>query len=341
MHPSTDTGVRVIKAVVFDMDGVLIDSEPVWERVRRKFVTEHGGQWPQDAQERLMGMSTAEWSAYMSEDFGLGLPPARVAELVTAEMAAEYQAHLPLLPGSVGAVRGLSARWPLAVASSAPKTLIEAVLDASGLRDAFAAAVSSEEVARGKPAPDVYLEAAARLGIPPVSCAAIEDSSNGLRSAAAAGFAVIAVPRPEYPPAAEALDQARLVLDALTELTPDTIAILLRRVPGTPAAAAGQRAANRATQAFQRQRDGRAVHAADSEWADGASTAMKSRVQPVRYWVAGRCWPGIAAFSESPGRLATSNWTHSGLMSSSMATVAPAPASAWARSPGVVDMPAT
>jgi HAD superfamily hydrolase (TIGR01509 family) len=220
--------VRVIKAIVFDMDGVLIDSEPVWERVRRKFVADHGGRWPDDAQDRLMGMSTAEWSAYLSEDFGLRLPPARVAELIVAEMAAEYRAHLPLLPGAVGAVRELSARWPLAVASSAPKTLIEAVLDASGLGDAFAAAVSSEEVARGKPAPDVYLEAAARLGIPPVSCAAIEDSSNGLRSAAAAGFAVIAVPRPDYPPAAEALDQARLVLDSLTELTPDAIAILLR-----------------------------------------------------------------------------------------------------------------
>jgi HAD superfamily hydrolase (TIGR01509 family) len=218
--------VCVIKAVVFDVDGVLIDSEPVWERVRRKFVADHGGRWPQDAQDRMMGMSTAEWSAYISEDFGVPLPAPRVAELVIADMAAEYQAHLPLLPGAVDAVRDLSARWPLAVASSAPKTLIEAVLDISGLRPAFAATVSSEEVARGKPAPDVYLEAATRLGIPPVFCAAIEDSSNGLRSAAAAGLAVIAVPRPEYPPAAEALDKARVVLDSLTELTPETIAAL-------------------------------------------------------------------------------------------------------------------
>jgi HAD superfamily hydrolase (TIGR01509 family) len=218
--------VCVIKAVVFDMDGVLIDSEPVWERVRRGFVADHGGRWPQDAQDRMMGMSTAEWSAYISEDFGLRLPAPRVAELVIAAMTAEYQAHLPLLPGAVDVVRDLSARWPLAVASSAPKSLIDAVLDVSGLRSAFAAAVSSEEVPRGKPAPDVYLEAAARLGVPPAACAAVEDSSNGLRSAAAAGCAVIAVPRPEYPPAAEALDQARLVLDSLTELTRDTIAAL-------------------------------------------------------------------------------------------------------------------
>ncbi len=211
---------------MFDVDGVLIDSEPVWERVRRKFVADRGGRWPDDAQDRMMGMSTAEWSAYMSEDFGLRIAPREVAQLVIAAMTAEYQAHLPLLPGAVGAVRALSARWRLAVASSAPKSLIEAVLDASGLRPAFAAAVSSEEVARGKPAPDVYLEAAARLGVPPTECAAIEDSANGLRSAAAAGLAVIAVPRPEYPPPAEALDKARLVLDSLTELVPGTIAAL-------------------------------------------------------------------------------------------------------------------
>jgi HAD superfamily hydrolase (TIGR01509 family) len=219
--------VCVIEAVVFDVDGVLVDSEPVWERVRRNFVATRGGRWPDDAQDRMMGMSTAEWSAYISEDFGLrGLSAQQVAELVTAAMAAEYAAHLPLLPGAVAAVRDLSARWPLAVASSAPKSLIDAVLDASGLRPAFAAAVSSEEVARGKPAPDVYLEAAARLGVTPAACAAVEDSSNGLRSAAAAGLAVIAVPRPEYPPAADALRQARVVLDSLTELTTDTIAAL-------------------------------------------------------------------------------------------------------------------
>jgi HAD superfamily hydrolase (TIGR01509 family) len=216
----------VIEAVVFDVDGVLIDSEPVWERVRRKFVADRGGRWPDDAQDRMMGMSTAEWSAYMSEDFGLRIAPREVAQLVIAAMTAEYQAHLPLLPGAVDAVRALSARWRLGVASSAPKSLIEAVLDASGLRSEFAAAVSSEEVARGKPAPDVYLEAAARLGVPPTACAAIEDSANGLRSAAAAGLAVIAVPRPEYPPPAEALDRVLLVLDSLTELTSGTIAAL-------------------------------------------------------------------------------------------------------------------
>jgi HAD superfamily hydrolase (TIGR01509 family) len=218
-----DEGARVIEAVVFDMDGVLVDSEPVWERVRREFVAAHGGHWPADAQHRLMGMSTAEWSAYMASDFGLDFSAAQVAERITGGLAAEYAAHLPLLPGAVDAVRGLAARWPLAVASSSPASLISVVLDAAGLRSAFTVAVSSEEVERGKPAPDVYLEAVARLGVDPKACAAVEDSSNGLRAAAAAGLAVIAVPRPEYPPAPDALQHARLVLDSLTELTPDSI----------------------------------------------------------------------------------------------------------------------
>jgi HAD superfamily hydrolase (TIGR01509 family) len=216
----------VTEAVVFDVDGVLIDSEPVWERVRRGFTAAHGGRWAADAQDRMMGMSTGEWSAYMSEDFGIPLAPGRIAELVVAEMAAQYSEHLPLLPGAVDAVRGLAPHYRLAVASSAPKSLIETVLDASGLRSLFAAAVSSEEVPRGKPAPDVYLEAAARLGVPPVGCAAVEDSSNGLRSAAAAGLAVIAVPRPEYPPAPDAIKRARVVLDSLAELTPLVVGAL-------------------------------------------------------------------------------------------------------------------
>jgi len=216
----------VIKAVVFDMDGVLVDSEPVWERVRRRFVAEHGGHWAADAQDRLMGMSTAEWSAYMSADLGVGHAPRDVADKVTAAMAAEYTEHLPLLPGAIEVVRELAPRWPLALASSSPRSLIETVLSAAGLRSAFSAVVSSEEVARGKPAPDVYLAAAGRLGVPPKACAAVEDSSNGLRAAAAAGFTVIAIPRPEYPPAADALASARLLLPSLTDLTTDTLSNL-------------------------------------------------------------------------------------------------------------------
>jgi HAD superfamily hydrolase (TIGR01509 family) len=223
------TEAVVIEAVVFDMDGVLIDSEPVWERVRRRFVADRGGRWAADAQDRMMGMSTAEWSAYLSTDFGIaGLTPRQVAEQVIAAMAAEYSQHLPLLPGAVDAVRILAGRWPLGVASSSPRSLIATVLVAADLESAFAAVVSSEEVRRGKPAPDVYLAAADRLGAAPGACAAVEDSSNGLRAAAAAGCTVIAIPRPEYPPAADALASARLVLPGLAVLTPDTIAGLSR-----------------------------------------------------------------------------------------------------------------
>jgi HAD superfamily hydrolase (TIGR01509 family) len=219
----------VIEAVVFDLDGVLIDSEPVWEEVRRDVVASHGGHWNPDTQDRLMGMSTAEWSAYLSAGLGVRLPPAQVADAVISAMAGRYREHLPLLPGAVDAVRRMGARFALGLASSSPRSLIDAVLDAAGLTDSFAATTSTEEVLRGKPAPDVYLSVAEKLGLRPAACAAVEDSSNGLRSAAAAGMAVVAVPRPAYPPAADALAGARLVLPSLTQLTVDAVLAL-----GTP-----------------------------------------------------------------------------------------------------------
>ena len=214
----------MIDAVVFDLDGVLIDSEPVWEQVRRGLVTERGGHWAADAQRRLMGMSTPEWARYLSEDLGVGLPPDEVAALVTDRMAARYREHIPFLPGAADAVGRLAGRWPLGLASSAPAVLIETVLQAAGLRPDFQVTMSTEQVPRGKPAPDIYLAVAARLGVPPAGCAAVEDSSNGLRSAAAAGLRVIAVPRPEYPPEPGAVAQASLVLPGLDGLTPDAVA---------------------------------------------------------------------------------------------------------------------
>jgi HAD superfamily hydrolase (TIGR01509 family) len=213
----------MIEAVVFDLDGVLIDSEPVWEQVRRGLVAEHGGHWTADAQRRLMGMSTGEWARYLSEDLDVGLPPETVARLVIERMAARYTDRLPLMPGAVEAVRRLAADWPLGLASSSPPSLIAAVLDAASLRECFAAVMSTEQVARGKPAPDIYLAVTGQLGRPPERCAAVEDSSNGLRSAAAAGLRVIAIPHPRYPPDPEALGQAAAVLPGLAELTPDII----------------------------------------------------------------------------------------------------------------------
>ncbi|HEX5404479.1 MAG TPA: HAD family phosphatase [Pseudonocardiaceae bacterium] len=213
-------------AVIFDMDGVLVDSEPVWEDVRRAVVAEHGGQWAPDTQWRLMGMSTGEWARYLSDDLGVRLPAGDVAELVVARMAAAYAEHLPLLPGAVDAVRTAAEHWPLGLASSSPPLLIDTVLDTAGIAPLFAATMSTEAVAHGKPAPDIYLAVAERLGVPPHRCAAVEDSSNGLRSATAAGLRVVAVPRPQYPPDADALAGARTVLAGLAELTPAVLADL-------------------------------------------------------------------------------------------------------------------
>ena len=211
---------------MFDMDGVLIDSEPVWEEVRREFVATRGGRWLPDTQDKMMGMSTGEWSAYMAEDLVGGLTAEEVASAVIDSMAARYAEHLPLMPSAVTSVQDLAAHWPLAVASSAPQSLIDVVLDVSGLRPSFRVALSSERVARGKPAPDIYLAVTDQLGIAPGKCAAVEDSSNGLRSAFAAGLAVIAVPHPKYPPAQDALDGAQVILTSLKDLTSVVIGTL-------------------------------------------------------------------------------------------------------------------
>jgi HAD superfamily hydrolase (TIGR01509 family) len=213
----------MIEAVIFDLDGVLIDSEPVWEEVRRQVVAEHGGQWAADTQQRLMGMSTGEWASYLSGELGVQLPPNQVAELVISQMQDRYREHLPLLPGAVTAVPELAAHWPLGLASSAPLSLIDTVLNASALHPCFAATMSTEQVKAGKPAPDIYLAVAAKLGVPPARCAAVEDSANGLRSAAAAGCQVIADPHPKYPPGPGALALARVVIPSLADLTPDVI----------------------------------------------------------------------------------------------------------------------
>ena len=216
----------MIDAIVFDLDGVLIDSEPVWEEVRRGLVAEYGGHWASDAQRRLMGMSTQEWARYLSEDLGVGLPPGQVATLVIDRMAARYREEIPFLPGAVDSVRRLAGRWPLGLASSAPAVLIETVLEAAGLRSYFRVTMSTEQVPHGKPAPDIYLAVTARLGVASPDCAAVEDSSNGLRSAAAAGLHVIAIPHPRYPPDPDALALASLVLPTLADLTPEAVSAL-------------------------------------------------------------------------------------------------------------------
>ncbi len=213
----------MVAAVVFDLDGVLIDSEPVWEQVRREYVAEHGGRWRPDSQQRLMGMSTPEWSSYLATDLGVEAPPSRIAHEVVEEVGQRYETDLPLMPGAVEAVQRLASRWPLGLASSAARPLIDRVLAATGMTSLFKVTVSTEEVRRGKPAPDVYLTVAERLAVAPAQTVAVEDSSNGLRSASAAGMVVVAVPHPRYPPAPDALARADLVLRSLDDLRPEVL----------------------------------------------------------------------------------------------------------------------
>jgi HAD superfamily hydrolase (TIGR01509 family) len=183
-------------------------------------VRERGATWTESATRDMMGMSSPEWSRYLAEELGVDLPPEEISDLVLERVLAGYREELPLLPGAVEAVEGLAARWPLGLASSSNREAIDLVLELSGLERHFAVALSSEEVARGKPAPDVYLEAARRLDVDARECVAVEDSENGIRSANAAGMRVVAVPNAEFPPAEDALARADRVLASLAELTP-------------------------------------------------------------------------------------------------------------------------
>jgi HAD superfamily hydrolase (TIGR01509 family) len=213
----------VIEGVVFDLDGVLIQSEELWAETRERLARERGGRYDARAQRDMMGMSAPEWSVYMHEHVGLSEPPEQIAAEVVRLMEERYREALPLIPGAVEAVERLAARWPLGLASSSNRPLIDLVLELSGLDRCFRATVSSEEVERGKPAPDVYLEVCRRLDVDPGSVAAVEDSHPGIGSARAAGMRVIAIPNPSYPPGDDALAEADVVLGSLAELTPDVV----------------------------------------------------------------------------------------------------------------------
>jgi HAD superfamily hydrolase (TIGR01509 family) len=202
---------------------VLVDSEAVWDDVRRRFVEEEGGRWHDGAQRDMMGMSSVEWSQYVRDRLGVPMEPEEISVRVADRVAAQYRERLPLLPGAVKAVKSLSAEWPLGLASSSNRHVIDLVLGLAEIADEFQATVSSEEVGTGKPAPDVYLETAKRLGVEPPRCAAVEDSTNGIRSAHAAGMAVIAVPNRDFPPDPSALEIAAAVLDSLEQLTPPRV----------------------------------------------------------------------------------------------------------------------
>jgi len=209
----------VIDAVVFDLDGVLVDSEEIWDRAREQLAKERGGRWHEGAQRDMMGMSSKEWSRYMHDVIGLEEPPEEINREVVRRLTELYGEHLPVIAGAREAVERLAARWPLGLASSSNRELIDLVLELLGVRALFRATVSSEEVARGKPAPDVYLEAARRLGVDPTRTAAVEDSHNGMLAAKAAGMRVVAIPNSHFPPGEDALGAADVVLASPAELT--------------------------------------------------------------------------------------------------------------------------
>jgi len=213
----------MVEGVIFDLDGVLLDSEQLWNEAKQAVVRAAGGHWRDDAPEAMMGMSSLEWSEYLHDVLGVPRDVAEINREVVARMEELYRTKLPLLPSAVEAVRALHDHWPLGLASSSNREIIDLALELARIADAFSVTISSEEVARGKPAPDVYLEACHRLGVRPNRCVAVEDSSNGLRAAAVAGMTVIAVPNPHYPPANDALALAAETLQTLHQLTPGLV----------------------------------------------------------------------------------------------------------------------
>jgi HAD superfamily hydrolase (TIGR01509 family) len=215
--------------VVFDLDGVLLESEQVWLAAKRTVTERSGGAWQARAETEMLGMSSTEWSRYMHEQLAVPLELQAISARVLELVEERYRSELPLIPGAREAVGRLAARWPLAMASSANREAIELVLELAGWRQEFELAVSSEEVARGKPAPDVYLEAARRLGVPAPHCVAVEDSSAGLRSADAAGMPVVAIPNRAFPPDAAALACASVTLASIAELDASTVLAAARR----------------------------------------------------------------------------------------------------------------
>jgi len=212
-------------AVLFDLDGVLTDSEPWWDDVRTEFARAHDRPWTSDDQHSVMGANSGEWAATMRSRLHLEhLSADAIQDAIVDGMVERYRTlPSPVIAGAPEAVRRIAASRPVAIASSSHRRVIEAAIDALDLHDAFGAIVSSDDVRRGKPEPDVYLRAATLLGVPAARCVVVEDSLNGVKAAKAAGAFVVLVPNPSVPPAGDARTRADLVLDRLGELDPDRL----------------------------------------------------------------------------------------------------------------------
>jgi beta-phosphoglucomutase-like phosphatase (HAD superfamily) len=219
------TPYRHVDAVLFDLDGVLVDTEPWWDEVRTAFAAAHGRPWGPADQAAVMGANSPGWARIMRERLGLHdmAEDEILAAVVDGVLACYRNRKPPRVPGAPEAVRRIAASRPVAIASSSHPAVIRAAVDALGLGDVLGAIISSDEVEHGKPAPDVYLLAARRLGVAPGRCLVVEDSINGVRAGRAAGMAVVLVPSPSVPPAGDARDLADLVLDRLADLDPDAI----------------------------------------------------------------------------------------------------------------------
>jgi HAD superfamily hydrolase (TIGR01509 family) len=204
-----------LQAVIFDMDGVLVDSEIYWRKSREEFAAALGKVWTTDDQRAAMGRNTIEWAQVMQERLSLDMSLERIMADVKARVIAHYEQRLPVLPGALEAVQTTRSAYRVALASGSPTEIIQEVMRLTGLDSVFEHIVYGDDMPNGKPAPDIYLETARRLGIPPAICLGIEDSSNGVRSVKAAGMTCIAVPSPGFTLPDEILKMADLVLPSL------------------------------------------------------------------------------------------------------------------------------
>lgn len=209
----------MIEAIIFDMDGLLIDSEPCWDEARRIMANEVGVDWNKDDHKAVMGVSTHEWVSYMKKRLSLEIEDKELEERIISNMRQIYSERIPFLPGALETVTLASSNYPTGLASGSPQGLIDTVTSDPGLQGKFQVILSGDNFEKGKPAPDIYLAAAKHLQVEPEKCVCLEDSGNGILAGKNAGMKVIAVPDPRFMPSQEKLGQADLILSSLQDFS--------------------------------------------------------------------------------------------------------------------------